>query len=235
MSKTRIIVKQTYEEIVKFAKDNNCNVITTKEEYENLIGKKKEISMLSSCGHKQTFVGINDLFFRNKGIICKNCIILKNKYNLLVELCISNGCKIITTEKEYFDMIKRGKINIISKCGHNSNDILIDGLKKTQYILCKDCVSTNRKKFNNNNSSFNTMQIEADSIKIIKEKLTSIILEKTVEGCKADLIIKPNKIKENKWLSIQVKATIKKNIENNYIFSFKKNNYENNYYYMCCN
>jgi hypothetical protein len=151
-----------------------------------------------------------------------------NRYNLLSELCISKGCKIITTEQEFNNMDRRDKINIISKCGHISNDIFIDGLKRNQYILCKDCVLKNHINFNNNNSLFNTMQIEADSIKIIKEALITIILEKNVEGCKGDVFIKPNKIEENKWLSIQIKSTIKKNKNGYYCFSFHKNNYENN-------
>ena len=71
------------------------------------------------------------------------------------------------------------------------------------------------------------MQIEADSIDIIKNNIKNIILEKTVDGCKADLIIKPINNNKNEWLPIQIKSTVNKRQTGYYNFMIHKNKYEN--------
>jgi hypothetical protein len=222
-------IKTTYIDLVLYCKENNCEIITNESDYINQKGRKT-ISIISSCKHQIDNVRINDFLIKKKYIVCKPCTTLKNsnRYSDLVTLCISKGCKIVTTEEEFNAMVRRDKFNIISKCGHSSNNVNISGFKdRDQLILCKSCISENRKNFNNNNSEFNSMQIEADSINIIKDNIKDSILEKTVEGCKADIIIKPNSIDENLWLPVQVKGTIKKLKTGYYSFSIHKNYYEN--------
>jgi hypothetical protein len=222
-------VKILYDDLIEYCEINKCKIETTRTDYENQTGRKI-ISIISSCKHKSGNVRVNDFLIKRKHIICNKCIILKasNRYTEIVNLCISKSCKLITTEEEFNDVIRKDKINIISKCGHPSYNVDICGFKiRDQFVLCKDCQSENKKNFNNNNSQFNSMQIETDSINIIKKNIKNIILEKTVEGCKADIIIKPNNINENLWLPIQIKSSLNKQKTGYYNFMIHKNYYEN--------
>lgn len=222
-------MKTSYEELVNYCTINKCEMVTTKIQYLSQTGRKT-IRIISSCNHESNVKSINDFLNKKKYIICNKCIILKNsnRYNNLVQLCLDKKCKLLTTEKEFNDAKRKDTINIISTCGHQSTNVNIYRFKTIdQFIICKDCQSDKKKNFNNNNSVFNSMEIEASSINIIKENLTNIILEKTVEGCKADIIIKPNNINKNEWLPIQIKSTINKQKNGYYSFVIHKNNYEN--------
>ncbi len=222
-------LKVDYEHILEFCRDNNCKLITSKLEYNNETGRKI-ISIISSCNHESPNVRVNELMVKGKYIICNKCVKLKesNRFNELIELCKSKNCKIVTTEEEFNDMVRKDKIEILSSCGHISANVNISDFKnRNQYVICKECQSKNKKKFNNNNESFNSMQIEADSIDIIKNNIKNIILEKTVDGCKADLIIKPLNNNKNEWLPIQIKSTVNKRQTGYYNFMIHKNKYEN--------
>ena len=73
----------------------------------------------ASCNHESPNVRVNELLVKGKYIICNKCVKLKesNRFNELIELCKSKNCKIVTTEEEFNDMVRKDKIEIISSCG----------------------------------------------------------------------------------------------------------------------
>jgi len=221
--------KITYEELVKYCEKNNCKILTSAMEYKYITGRKR-ISIISSCNHQLDNVKLYDFYNNGKHIICNKCTILKesNRYSILAELCYSKDCILTTTEEEFNNMVRKDKMNIVSSCGHPSYNVNISLFKmRDQLIICKDCISEKRKNFNNNNCEFNSMEYEKLSISIIKDNLKNIVLEKTVEGCNADVIVQPKNINEKLWLPLQVKSTLNKQKSGYYSFSIHKNYYEN--------
>lgn len=150
-------------------------------------------------------------------------------YDNLVNFLNDNNCKMKTTLDEFLNIKEKfKKISIISSCGHESHNIYCNVLKnRNTGIICKKCTIDKFKNNNKNNSSFNTLKYEYESFKILFDNLKNITIKKTDEGCKADLIIKPYNISDDKWLPIQVKSTTI--ITNNfYSFGFTKNKYDGN-------
>ena len=79
----------SYEEIVERFKNNNCQVLTQKEDYKNT--KETKLLVTMSCGHNSEISAYN--FTKNKHTICKNCIyqdISKNSYNEIEKVANSN-------------------------------------------------------------------------------------------------------------------------------------------------
>ena len=64
------------------------------------------------------------------------------------------------------------------------------------------------------------------NINLLLNKLI-IIIKKTFDGCKADIVIKPLNSVEDLWLGIQVKTTHIKTARSQYYFRLNNSNYEN--------
>jgi hypothetical protein len=64
MAKVKIIYKQ----LVKYCEENKCKILTSKDEYENMTGRKR-ISIISSCNHQSDYVRVNDFLISGKYII----------------------------------------------------------------------------------------------------------------------------------------------------------------------
>lgn len=127
----------------------------------------------------------------------------------------SEGCELLTTEEEYNDSkdkIKR--VKIITKCGHVNNNCYVHKFKyNREGLYCLKC-NLNKKiayleaasKDENNDNVL--MRIESNSISIIQSIIEDEFdIERTVEGCLVDIIVKPKNVNENKWLPIQLKST----------------------------
>ncbi len=154
---------------------------------------------------------------------------MNKNYNSLIEYLEKNNCKIITTLEQYTNCKEKVKrIDIISSCGHESKNVYTNVLKnRGTGVLCRNCVHDKFKLNNKNNSSHNTMVTESNAIKEITSNLNKILIKKTDEGCLSDLCIKPNNVKEDKWLPIQLKST-NKFYKDFYSFQYKKNHYKDN-------
>lgn len=93
-------------------------------------------------------------------------------------------------------------------------------------LLCKSCSQENLKtnskiKSKDENGSITVIETELKSFKIIKSLINSVFdVERTVEGCLIDIIIKPKYV-ENLWLPIQLKSS---QINNKKTYSFYLNN-----------
>ena len=149
-------------------------------------------------------------------------------YETIKENFEKENCQLITTKKEMIlnNMNTNSNYIIIATCGHQ-----IDGCNYHMFIsknykkkICKDCInkklSLAYKKLNKtiDGNSYN-LNTEAQSIKLIKKYL-NLEIKVSPECCLADIAINDHNI-ENKWLPIQVKATIKVSTDNGYSFQLK--------------
>lgn len=128
-------------------------------------------------------------------------------YKSLINFCKEKNCKLVTTEEEYNKKKERPvQIDIISSCGHQSNNVYVHVFKSRDTgVICKDCHLETSKNFNKNNNKFSTLNIEHDANTIIRNNCNNLIIEKTNDGCKIDFLIKP-KDKEL-YLPFQLKST----------------------------
>lgn len=98
-------------------------------------------------------------------------------------------------------------------------------------IICPSCKTTQNSKIikekiqNNEMSKIANIEQEFNFIMQIKEKLKdNFNIVKAFDGCKVDIIFKPNNIQEDKWVGIQVKTTKERRLT----YSFHINNYYDN-------
>ncbi len=68
-------MKKSYEDLVKIFQDNNCELTTTKEEFDLLNGRLSAsiFSFKASCGHDNT-VTLTNFVQKGSGVICKKCM-----------------------------------------------------------------------------------------------------------------------------------------------------------------
>lgn len=147
-------------------------------------------------------------------------------YKSLINFCKEKNCKLVTTEEEYKNKKERPvQIDIISSCGHQSNNVYVHVFKsRNTGVICKNCHLETSKKFNKNNNKFSTLDIENDAYNIIKNQCNDLIIEKTNDGCLIDFIIKP-KDKEL-YLPFQLKSTQSK-YNGSYSFDICGKKYDN--------
>jgi hypothetical protein len=137
-------------------------------------------------------------------------------YNAMQE----HNCKLLTTKDELniiCQQIKGGcpKVRYIASCGHEHNvhsNVFMGRLTGVKCPKCKK-IEVSQKRKNNatceDGQSINMKQ-EDDAIEYLKTIITpNFKLRKTVEGCLADLVIKPCHIEDDNWLNVQVKTTQK--------------------------
>lgn len=148
------------------------------------------------------------------------------------------GCSLLLSEQEFID----NKINNSTLCTYNTSCGHIREIKLQKFFssntshICIKCNNENKlsklkKNFiiYGNNYCF---KLEKEGFNILKEIINnSFNIIKLNEGTKADCLIKPKNIIDDKWLSIQIKTT--RNCQNStksnnvYRFSFEKKNYPN--------
>ncbi len=155
----------------------------------------------------------------------------KVSYETIKETFENKGCQLITTKYEMIvnKMNTSSSYKIIATCGHiieNCNYHMFNSKIRDRQKLCSDCVkkklSLNYKKLNNNISEKYTLQIESQSIEIFKKYINSSLEFKiSPECCTADIAIRDSNCKDNKWLPIQVKSTLKVSTDNSYLFALK--------------
>lgn len=137
-------------------------------------------------------------------------------YQRLYEEFEKSQCKLLTTKEEMKVLTKTKQfqhvmVTILAACGHEHQCVVTNFLVRRTANLCKDCrkvkvqKSMKAKHQENMDSCF---QIENDSFLIVQKQLESHYeIQKTNEGCKADMIIRPLNSVSDKWIAIQLKAT----------------------------
>lgn len=70
----------TYDKLVELFKNNNCKVLTTREEFENLNTQKDKIKYTGQCGHEMMII-LNHFKNDEQGRKCKSCLNLESREN----------------------------------------------------------------------------------------------------------------------------------------------------------
>lgn len=145
----------------------------------------------------------------------------KAMFEDIVKKFLNKKCTILTTYEEYEkNTEKYKKFNIIASCGHVVNDVYKHTFfNRNSGERCKDCVKKDTAHILKSKplTPFDTQYLSEN---LLKKSLPDFIVEKTVEGCLVDIIIKPKNLKNNNlYLPIQLKATLEKNFN---CYSFGK-------------
>ena len=223
--------KYTLEYVKKYFEENDCKLLET--EYINQLQKLKYIA---SCGHNHIICFKS--FLKKSGLKCRKCALRIITFKKAKKTLEDKDCKLLYTEEEFNENIKKvsDKIKYIAKCGHE-NKVCYNNFKTlNQGIYCPKCANKNsslklrnyHKKKNNESNTFQEHRCIELFTPLINKKFN---IKKLFDGCKADIIIKPNNIDEDKWLGVQVKTTAKKTKRNQY--SFRMNNRYNNCLILC--
>ena len=151
-------------------------------------------------------------------------------YETIKETFEKEGCQLLTTKCEMVknNMNTNSNYIIIAECGHqinNCNYHAFNSKLRGRKKICTDCInkklSDSYKKLNKNiDGNCYSLLIEAQSIQLIK-KYINLDIKVSPECCLADICIKDKSCLENKWLPIQVKATLKLSTDNGYVFGLK--------------
>jgi hypothetical protein len=151
-------------------------------------------------------------------------------YDVLLEKLKEQGCTLLHTKEEY-DLIcitdrTNLKVNIRSSCGHERNCFPYHLVKGTRtFDLCRLCRNKSTSKIMKESPHISN-QTEYDGYIAVCNYLKPYFeIKRTNEGCLADFIIRLKKSKNNKWIAVQLKTTIKptynqytfRNINKNYI------------------
>ena len=160
-----------------------------------------------------------------------------NPYQIVQETFKQYECTLLTTEEEYKTRCKKvPKYEYIASCGHE-HIVYYHVFKSIQTgVICPSCMTLK-------NSVIAKDRVSNDKLKYIKQELESInyfidlisseyTCIKAFDGCKADIIIKPKHILENKWLGIQVKTTLK--AVRGHSFALSGKDYTNNMILCIC-
>jgi len=130
-----------------------------------------------------------------------------------------HNCKLLTTKDELniiCQQIKGGcpKVRYIASCGHEHNVHSNVFMGRLTGVKCPKCkhkeIFTRITEWKCEDGQAIKMKQEDDAIEYLKTIITpNFIFRKTVEGCLADLVIKPCHIEDDNWLNVQVKTTQK--------------------------
>jgi len=143
-----------------------------------------------------------------------------------VKLCFDeNNCTLLTSFEEFEELRKTVlkqsyqfvRVKFIASCSHESNVVFTNfNLRKTGK-MCKACVKQTQKDTTKQKNNAN--EIEYEGIKLIEEYLSPFYeVMRMKEGCLADMAIRKKGEQNDKWIPIQVKATMNL-IHNMYSFT----------------
>ena len=125
------------------------------------------------------------------------------------------NCQITDTKEEYEERNKKqkySKCNYIAACGH-AHIVFINVFfsRKTGRICptCKHKENTLKNKEEKKDDKLKNIKTELHCIDYFKS-VSKFEIHKAFDGCKADLIVRPNGEKDQ-WIGIQVKSTEKNN------------------------
>lgn len=109
----------------------------------------------------------------------------------------SEGCRLIE---------KNGnRVTYVAQCGHEHTS-LIGNFKKGSSRVCKQCTIQQQRE---NETDFFEQEGEC-FVHISKLLEPHLEVKRTNEGCIADFIYRPWSAKENEWVQVQMKSTLKK-------------------------
>jgi hypothetical protein len=216
-----------YSQVQDIFAQQNCVLIS--ETYTNQLGK---LEYIASCGHKNCV--ILKLFLKGNGVKCRNCAFDIPTYEHVVNKFLDKKCVVTMDKAEFMQVYKNStcKIKYNAVCGHANSVSYKNFITLNQGINCPTCV--------NKNTGLKLTELHSGEYKLsgYKQELNCInyfneligyyfTTIKSYDGCKADIVVKPNDVIEDLWLGIQVKSTNKKTERSQYYFRLNKGKYEN--------
>jgi hypothetical protein len=161
-----------------------------------------------------------------------------DKYLKVKKVIEDNNCSLLTTFEDFENKINNVssksyqhiRIEFVGLCRHNSSAIFTNFYLKKTGLYCKKCVEENTTEILKINNK-NTFETEYKSISYLIDNLNKYYqVERTPEGCKADIIIKLLDEKDDLWNPLQVKS-ITKSVHG--LYSFNINSKYNNMILIC--
>lgn len=224
--------RYTLEQVITIFESNKCVLLDT--EYTNQLQK---LNYIATCGHTNS-VSLK-MFLRGNGLKCKQCALCIPTFETITKAFSDKGCVLNMTEEEFNTTYTNNtcKINYITSCGHNNTVSWKNFTTLNQGINCPSCVNNNTgvklKKLRSGENNNSSIEQEFKCIKYFIDIIKSYFqVNKTFDGCCADVVLRPTNIIEDLWLGIQVKSTYKKDDRRQYHFALNGTNYEN-YIILC--
>jgi hypothetical protein len=137
-------------------------------------------------------------------------------YLKVIKIVEDTKCTLLTTFEEFEEKRKTVlkklysyvRIDFIGVCGHNSSAVFTNFKSRKTGIRCKECVAKESREIMKNKKKDIGSKVETDSLKLFEKYLSPFYeVQRTKEGCKADLIIRPKDSEEDIWIPLQAKAT----------------------------
>ena len=222
-TQSRIVTKEKSDKIRTSILKNNPQYINEdgtlksteeiKEIRKNKKRKSRELSSNSSEAESTDGNSVNSI--NSTGSYTKK---KKLGYDQIKNTYEKEGCQLITTEEEYMELSKMYKLknilfNIVSLCGHADTSLYYGLTESRTGIFCKQCTLANMKEYMKINSIAengcpNSLFTQKCAIDIIKELCSdNLIIKKTRDGCKIDVLAKPINCVRDSWLRIKLKST----------------------------
>jgi hypothetical protein len=189
--------KKISESVLKTHSDNvdeNGNIKSSEEREKN---KKRKSENFDEDGNR---IKKSRMLSYNK---------IKHEYEI-------RGCRLLTTEDEYYSLrttmdIRNIHFKIVSSCGHEMGSLYYGLIVDETGVVCKQCkfdaqvinMSNNSKTADGHTTS---SVIQLSVINKIKERCPGFDVQKIRDGCSSDIIVKPISSADNRWLKIKVKS-----------------------------
>ena len=158
-------------------------------------------------------------------------------YQIIQKIFQQYDCNLLTTEEEYkLRNVNQPKYKYIASCGHE-HIVNYNSFKSKQTgVLCPPCIILKNSKISKEsfaNDKLKSIKQELECINYFKDLISDeYIVIKAFDGCKADIIVKPKHILENKWLGVQVKTCLNAKIRHS--FALLNKDYTNNMILCIC-
>lgn len=225
-------VRYTLEEVVEIFKSNNCTLLDS-----NYTNQLQKLHYIASCGHSN-IVSLKE-FLTGQGLKCKPCALNIPTYESVVTTFSNKGCSLSMTEEEFKTKYKtnRSKLDYIASCGHHNSVCWANFTSLNQGICCPTCIikmNTEVKiQFMSGDNKNCYIEQEYKCIQHFVEITKKMFqVKKTFDGCKTDIVLRPNDKIDDLWLGIQVKSTCNKTDRGQYYFRLNGINYDN--YLLLC-
>jgi len=137
----------------------------------------------------------------------------KYDYDALVQVFLDKDSilKLLPEEFEDIQGLQKTILYFTAKCGHDSHASFTNFKNKNTGVICRQCSlakDVGNKKLKVSNEISNGHITEQLSFQFLSNLIShNFLVEKTNEGCQADMVVRPKDIVEDQWLKIQLKAT----------------------------
>ena len=160
-----------------------------------------------------------------------------NNYNKVQACFDENACTLITPFEEFEELRKTVckqyyqyvRVRFIGTCSHESSVVFTNFYLRKTGMNCKACTKQNSIELRKKSEQTNIIEVDGNTV--IEEYLSPLYeVKRTKEGCLADMAIRKKTEKEDKWIPVQVKATVK---NSHGMYSFTLHNIYKNMLLIC--